>query len=454
MKEKKPVSLNGELMFTNKYLFKLLWPLFVEQTLLFAVGLVDSIMVASVGEAAVSAVSLVDAIMILLITIMTALATGGAVVVGQFLGQRKIDEAKTAADQLVLFAVMLSVSIIAIMYVLRKPVIALIFGDIEADVEHYCNVYYLIVMASIPFIAVYNSGAALFRSTGDSRISMKVSIIMNLINVTGNAIMIYGLGCGVEGAAVPTLVSRMFAAIYIYVLLRNPKFKIHISKRFVLRPRWRYIKNILRIGVPNSIENSMFQLGKIILLSMISGFGTAAIAANAVGNAVSMVACIPGMAMGLGIVAVISQCVGAGDYMQVDYYAKKLLKWNYTAMAISNITILVCLPLIIKLYGLSDETASMASLIITINCGCAIVLWPISFSLPNVLRASSDVTYTMVVGVASMWIFRIGCAVLMGKTLGMGLVGVWIAMIIDWAVRSICFVLRYRSGKWKNTTIA
>jgi Na+-driven multidrug efflux pump len=160
------------------------------------------------------------------------------------------------------------------------------------------------------------------------------------------------------------------------------------------------------------------------------------------------------MAMGLGIVAVISQCVGAGDYMQVDYYAKKLLKWNYTAMAISNITILVCLPLIIKLYGLSDETASMASLIITINCGCAIVLWPISFSLPNVLRASSDVTYTMVVGVASMWIFRIGCAVLMGKTLGMGLVGVWIAMIIDWAVRSICFILRYRSGKWKNTTIA
>lgn len=454
MNTSKTPTLNGELMFTNKYLFKLLWPLFVEQSLLFAVGLIDSIMVASVGEAAVSAVSLVDSILILLITVLTALATGGAVVVGQFLGQKKVDEAKTAADQLLLFAIILALAIIAIMYIFRKVIMALVFGDIDDDVAHYCNVYYLIVMASLPFIAVYNAGAALFRSTGDSKVSMKVSIMMNLINVAGNAIMIYGMGCGVEGVAVPTLISRVFAAICIYCLLRKTKYKIHVSSRFVMIPRWRYIRNILRIGIPNSVENSMFQLGKIILLSMIAGFGTTAIAANAVGNAISMVATIPGMAMGLGIVSVISQCVGAGDYRQVQYYTKKLMKWVYVAMAVSNITIILCLPLIMKLYGLSEETAELASLIITICCTCSIFIWPFSFALPNMLRAASDVTYTMIVGVASMWLFRIACAVLLGKFLGLGVLGVWLAMVIDWAVRSVCFGLRYKSGKWKNSAIA
>ena len=300
-------KLQGELLFTNKYLVKLMWPLFVEQLLLFAVGLLDSIMVASVGEAAVSAVSLVDSIMVLLINIMTALATGGAVVVGQYLGQKKESEARLAADQLVLFALLLSLAIIAVIYIFKDLIMSLIFGKIDEDVAHFCDVYYLIVMASVPFISVYNAGAALFRSTGNSKVSMKVSVIMNLINVAGNAILIYGFDRGVEGVAIPTLVSRVFAAAVIYVLLRNTADVVHISRKLVLKPRWSYIRKILKIGIPNSVENSMFQLGKLILLSMISGFGTASIAANAVGNSVAMIAALPGMAMGYGIVSVISQ---------------------------------------------------------------------------------------------------------------------------------------------------
>lgn len=444
----------GELLFSNKYLIKLLWPLFVEQFLIFAVGLVDSVMVASVGEAAVSAVSLVDSVMVLVITVMTALATGGAVVVGQFLGQKKPGNANRAADQLILFSVMLSLAIIAVMYIFKDMLISLVFGDIEADVRHYCNIYYLIVVASIPFISIYNSGAALFRSIGNSRTSMNVSILMNAINVTGNAILIFGLHRGVEGVAIPTLVSRMAAAVIMVMLLRNQERTVHISSKINVIPDWSYIRKILKIGVPNGVENSMFQLGKLILLSMISGFGTVSIAANAVGNAVSMIAILPGMAMGYGVVSVISVCIGAGDFRQARFYTRKLLKWVYGAMFVTNVIIILAVPVIIDIYGLSPETGQLATKLIVFNCVSSIFIWPLSFTVPNMLRAAGDVTYTMIIGVASMWIFRILFGIVLGKVFSIGVFGVWIAMVVDWAVRSVCFCIRYRSGKWRHSAIS
>ena len=455
MRKKKhnTIQLDNPPLFSNKFLVKLLWPLLVEQFLLFAVGLADSMMVASVGEAAVSAVSLVDSIMILMITVMTALATGGAVVVGQYLGQKKEKESREAADQLVLFAGIVSIIIIILMYIFKDGIMSLVFGEIDADVRHHCNVYYLIVISSIPFISVYNAGAALFRSTGNSKITMQISIIMNLINVAGNAILIFGLGCGVEGVAIPTVVSRVVAAVAIYVLLRNPELQVHVSKKPQLKPQWSYIRKILKIGVPNGVENSMFQIGKLILLSMIATFGTASIAANAVGNAIAMVGCLTGMAMNIGVVPVISRCIGAGDYQQARFYTHKLMKWTYAALFISSIVVWLCLPLLLKIYGLSAETAELAYEILTINCFSAIVIWPLSFTLPNILRAAGDVTFTMIVCTVSMWIFRIFFAYYLGVHLDLGLVGVWTAMIIDWAVRTGFFVARYKNGKWKRTAI-
>lgn len=445
---------DNQLLFSNKYLVKLLWPLFVEQFLVFAVGLLDSVMVASVGEAAVSAVSLVDSIMILIITLMTALATGGAVVVGQFLGQKKQDNANKAADQLIIFTIMFSLAVIMLMYIFKNPLLSLVFGRIEADVLNYCNIYYAIVVASIPFISVYNSGAALFRSVGNSKTSMKVSVLMNGINVVGNAILIFGFNRGVEGVAIPTLISRIVAATIMMIMLKNPELKVHINKGFKTRPDWAYIKKILRIGIPNGVENSMFQLGKLILLSMISGFGTVSIAANAVANAITLIAVLPGMAIGYGVVSVISVCVGAGDYNQVRFYTKKLMKWVYASMFVTNALIIVLMPFIIDIYGLSAETGHLASQLIIFHSISAILLWPLSFTFPHVLRAAGDVTYTMVVGVSSMWIFRIGFGIILGKLIGIGVLGVWIAMVIDWVIRSICFCVRYHSGKWKHPSIS
>lgn len=437
------------LLFTNKDLKKLITPIIVEQLLAVLVGMADTIMVAAVGEAAVASVSLVDNINILLIGLFMALATGGAVVTGQFLGHKDIKKASVAAEQLILFMTVFSALIMTVVYLGKWFILHIVFGQIEPDVMAYADTYLMIVTASIPFIALYNAGAAIFRIQGNSAISMKISILMNGLNVAGNAILVLGLHCGVEGVAIPTLVSRAVAAIVMISLLFNQKLTIHLSKKMKIRFDWSMVGRILRIGIPNGIENSMFQLGKLVLLSLISTFGTVAITANAVSNTVAAFAILPGQAMGMGMITVISQCVGANDYEQVRYYTKKLMKYAIGAMAITNLLVMAAIPLITAAYQLSPETARITRNILILHSFCAIVIWTFSFTLPNTLRAANDVRFAMVVSLLSMWFCRIVMGIVLGSYIGLGVMGIWIAMILDWCVRSIFFLLRYHRGKWE-----
>ncbi len=437
-------------MFDNKYLLWLLTPLLIEQLFAFAVGVTDSVMVASVGEAAVSAVSLVDSIMMLILALMAALSTGGAVVVGQYLGQKKQVQVRRTADQLILAVTAISLIITGLLYALKRILLPLVFGDIDDDVMDHCNTYYMITMASIPFVAIYNAGSALFRSSGNSRISMIICFFMNVINIPGNYILLHVFHMGVSGVAIPTLAARIFSAAMVYFLLKNPRRRVHIGYGPFVHPDFRLIRQILTIGIPNAVENSMFQLGKLILLSLISSLGTVSIAANAVGNTVAGLAILPGMSAGMGVVSVISQCVGAGDYQQVRYYTKKLVLWTYIAMGITNALGLLLLPKIMVIYGLSAATSALATKVLTLNFVCSMAIWPLSFTFPNMLRAAGDVMYTMIVGVGSMWMFRIIAAYVLTIHFGLGLIGVWAAMILDWIVRSICFLIRYKGGKWTH----
>lgn len=440
------------LLFSNKDLKKLIWPLIIEQLLTVTVGMMDTVMIASVGESAVSAVSLVDSIMILIIQIFAAIATGGAVVAGQFLGAKDEDRACQSANQLILFISVLSIAVMGLVYLLRGFILHQVFGKITAEVMAHSSTYLDIVSLSIPFIALYNGGTALFRTMGNSRVSMYTSLLMNGINITGNAIMIYGLHMGVAGAAIPTLVSRIVAAVVMIVLLLNPKQLVHLKRPFSLKFDATLIKRILYIGVPNGLENSMFQLGKILLLSLVSGFGTAAIAANAVSNTLATFMTLPGMAIGFAIITVVSRCIGAGDYKQARYYTRKLIKITYLALLLTNALIILGLPAVLSLYHLSDITASMTTQIIFSYAAAAIVIWAPAFSLPNTLRAANDVKFSMVVSILSMWIFRIGFSFLLAKNMGLGVFGVWISMYIDWLVRSILFVLRYKGVSWYRYT--
>ena len=440
-------------LFSNRELANLIGPLVIEQLLAVLVGMADSIMVANVGEAAVSGVSLVDNIMILIINIFAALATGGAVVAGQYIGRKDEKSACKAATQLVWFVSLSAVVIMILVYFGKDIILNQVFGHITAEVKGHADIYLLIVTASIPFIALYNGGAAIFRAMGNSQVSMRVSLLMNAINVTGNAILVFGLRIGTAGVAIPTLISRMVAAIVITVLLCNQTRILHIERTLKFRFDGRMIRKILAIGVPNGLENSMFQLGKILVLSLVSTFGTYAIAANAVSNAIALFQILPGMAISLAITTVISQCVGANDYEQVHYYLEKLLVIIYVAMAGTVALIFLALPLILKAYNLSDQTAAAATNIIHFHGISAMIIWPLSFALPAAYRAAGDAKACMYTSIVSMWIFRIGFSYLVGKYMGLGVFGVWVAMVIDWVVRAICFVIRYFNGKWKHGAI-
>ena len=438
--------------FTNARLRRLIGPLVVEQFLSIMVGLLDSVMVSQVGEAAVSAVSLVDSVNVMLVFAYAALATGGAVIVGQYLGRSESGKAGHAASQLVLFMLEVSLAVMAVLYLGRSFLLGTVFGKVEADVAAYANTYYLITAASTVFLAVYSAGAALFRAMGNSRVSMWVSLLMNVINVVGNAVLIFGFRMGVEGVAIPTLVSRVVAAVAVMVLLKRPGLALRMEK-LTLRHDPFVVRYILRYGVVNGMECVFFQLGKIVLLSTVSALGTAAVAANAIGNNVGSIQNIPAQAMGMVMVTVVSRCVGAGDFQQARYYTKKLMRWIYAGYGGVAALVLALLPLILRLYNVSAEAEEAAFRIVWL-CGVAgVFLWPLSFSLPEALIAAGDTRFTMIVGTISMWTARVGLGVVLVRVFGLGVMGVWYAMVADWIVRGAAYVLRLRGGRWQEKGI-
>ena len=440
--------------FSNRALKRLIAPMIIEQFLAILVGMSDSIMVATVGEHAVSGVSLVDNIFVLLIYLFAALATGGAVVMGQYLGQNKHEKANRAVNQLILFTALFAICIMIGLYLARNLILHRVFGAIEANVMEASKTYLLIVSASIPFIALYNAGAAVFRTMGNSKVPMYLSMMMNAINVGGNAILIFGFGMGVAGAATSTLVSRVISAVAIIFLLCSPEHLLHLERPFSFKPDFGMLKKIAYIGIPNGLENGMFQLGKIMVLSMITGFGTAAIAANAVSNIIATFQVLPGMSVGMAVITVCSRCVGAGDYEAARYYTRKILKLVHILIIVFSVTTLVALPGIMYLYNLSDAAMTFTKQIIWYHGICCMLIWPEAFTLPNTLRAASDVKFCMILSIISMWVFRIAFSYIIGVRMGMGVLGVWIAMTIDWAVRAVLFIIRYRGKRWQHKIIA
>ncbi len=435
--------------FTKADLRRLIVPLVIEQLLSITVGLSDSLMVSQVGEAAISAVSLVDTVNVLLVNAFASLATGGAVITGQYLGRREIGKAGHSAQQLLLFMGEVSLVVMVLFYLGKGFVLNVVFGQVEPDVAAYANTYYIIVEASIPFLALYSAGAALFRVMGNSGTSMWVSTAMNAINVVGNGLLIFVFHRGVEGVAIPTLVSRIFAAGAMLVLLRRPDLPMQVE-RFTFRHDRFVVKNILHFGVPNGIEGSMFQLGKILLLSTVSVLGTASVAANAIGNTLASFQVVPGTALGLAIVTVVSRCVGASEYDRARYYTKKMMRTAYLYTVLVIALILACLPLILKLYNVSDQAREWATQILWMHGICGILIWPLAFTLPQALRAAGDTRFTMVASTVSMWTLRVGLGILLGRYWGFGVVGIWIAMFADWVLRAALFVPRFHGHKWET----
>ena len=443
----------GKMLYSNQALKKLLVPLVFEQLLALLVGLADTLMISSVGEAAVSGVSLVDTINILIINIFTAFGTGGAVIAGHYLGKKAREEACKVGWQIFLFSVVSSLAITAVFLLFHNGLLQLIIGRVEPAVMENARSYLVITAVSFVPLAAYNACAGLFRTMGDSRTTLYISLFMNLLNVIGNAVLIYGYHMGTAGAALSTTFSRSVAAVVIFAMLFQDRRGIHFKGQVTLRFRPELLKKILYIAVPNSLENSLFQLGKILTVSMISTMGTYAIAANAVCNTLASFNVLPGSAINSGIVAIVSVCIGAGELEQARHYTKKLMGLAEISVFFMSVLIVAASGWVIGFYHLSPQAARLAEQVLTYHAVMAVFAWLPSFSLPNTFRAAGDVMMPMTVAIASMWVFRLGFAYLLGIYFGFGLMGVWVAMTIDWIFRAICFILRFRGHKWERKMI-
>lgn len=452
-------SVHQAIQFDRKFLIKLVMPLIIEQVLAVSVGMADMIMVSGAGETAVSGVSLVNTISNLLIYVFTALATGGAVVASQAIGAKRKDTANTVSNQLILICFTVALVITALCLALNRQILHLIYGSVEKAVMDQAVIYFYITALSFPFISVYYGSTALFRSMGNSNLSMTVSAIMNILNIIGNAIFVFGFGMGIAGVGYATLISRAIAGIVVVFMLRNQKRDLHIDKYLRLGWNWNIQKKILALGIPSGIDSAMFQIGKLFTQALIASFGTASIAANATASTIELLATIPASATGLAITTIVGQCVGAGDYRAAKDYTKKLLKWAYIMLWIENIFIVLLTPTIAGWYHLSEEGDRLARMLMYFHSASCVLMWPCAWTLQSVLRASGDVKYLMTASILIMWVFRIGFAYLLtylNRLVGFiipGVLCVWIAMIIDWFARCVSNIWRIKSGRWMKKAV-
>lgn len=435
-------------MFTNQDLKNMIIPLFFEQLLIMLVGIADTFVVSYVGEAAVSGVSLVNSFNTIFIYLFTALASGGAVVISQYLGHQDQKNTVKASSQLLMFSVVFSLVLSVAVLFFAQSLLTLLFGRVSGDVMDACMTYLRISAYSYPFLAIYNAGAAMYRSMGKTNITMYISIVANIINVVGNIIGVFVLKQGVAGVAYPSLISRAFSAIIITYLLFNERYEAHYMRQWLFCIDIKLLKKILNIAIPNGLENGIFQLVKVALSSVVAMFGTYQIAANGVAQSIWSLAALIGSAMAPVYITVIGQCMGANRSDQAIYYFKKLTKWTVSLSIIWNLLVLAFTPVFMQFYALADETKHLIIILVLIHNIFNTVAFPFSGPLSNGLRAAGDVRYTMIISIASTVFARLIFSIIFAIYLNMGVIGIAFAMCLDWTMRGIIFYIRYKSKKW------
>lgn len=436
------------LLFSGKALKMLLIPLMVEQLLNSFMGMIDTMMVSNVGSAAISAVSLVDSINTLVIQVFAAMATGATIICSQYIGSGSHEGSNRAARQIVLTVMAISVTLAVLCIVFRIPLLRLVFGQIEADVMKNAQVYFFITVLSYPFIALFNAGSAFYRASGDAKYPMKISVLSNVINIAGNAFLIFFLNMGVAGAAIATLLSRAFCTVVIFYQLSKPRQEIVLNHYFSIRPDFPLILKILAVGVPSGIENGMFQFGKLAIQSTVSTLGTTAIAAQAMTIIFENVNGVAGVGIGIGLMTVVGQAIGAGRREEAKYYIVKLSGYAEIAVLLSCLfAFAICKP-VMWLAGMEAESAELCFQMMIAITVVKPLVWVLSFIPAYGMRAAGDVRFSMVTATCTMWLCRVALAVFCMRVLGVGPMGVWIGMFADWSIRAVIFTLRYFGGTW------
>lgn len=435
-------------MFSNRDLRKLLIPLILEQLLSGLMGIADTMMVTTVGDTAISAVSCVDSINMLVLYLVSALATGGTIICSQYLGRKERGNAILAGQQVFLVAITLSVAIMVVFLLFRRQLLVLIFGQVEQSIMNQAMDYFLITIISYPFLALQQTSAAQFRAGGNSKLPMLVTAAANVTNVAGNALLIFVFEWGVVGAAVATLISRILNAIILLICQRNETLPIPFRNYFQIRPEKRLIGMVCRIAIPTGVENGLFQLGKLLVQSTVATLGTTAIAAQAMTHTLDTIQSLPSLAIGIGLLTVAGQCVGAGKLDEVKVNTKKLTFLSWGTLMVFSLILLVLTNPICHLSGLSGAATALTFKMMVWIIIAKALFWVPSFTLPNTLRAAGDVAFSAMISAISMWVFRVLLSFLLCRVFGFGLEGIWIAWFADWVCRMCFYIWRYKSQRW------
>ena len=442
-----------DMFYPGKAMFALLLPIVIEQLLNSFMGMADTMMVSNVGSEAISAVSLVDSINNLVIQVFAAMATGAAIICSQYLGKKDKAGSNKAARQVVLTVFAISMIITVSGLVFRKSLLRLIFGQIEPGVMDKAQSYFLVTVLSYPFLALFNAGSAFFRASGNSRFPMQVSVISNVLNIAGNAVLIFGFHLGVVGAALSTFVSRAFCAVVIFLFLRRPGQDIVVKGCLSIRPDMPLIGKILAIGVPAGIENGMFQFGKLAIQSTVSTMGTTAIAAQAMANILETVNGIAGAGVGIGLMTMVGQAIGARRREEAKFYVVKCTKIGLVGILISCLLVLGITKPVLWLAGMEAESAALCFEMVVAITIAKPLFWAFAFIPAYGMRAAGDVKFSMIVSTCTMWCLRVALCIFLVKTFEMGPMAVWYGMFADWAVRGVIFFIRFRSGKWLHRKV-
>lgn len=450
------------MLFSRQALLRIVIPLALQGILTVAIGMVDSMMVSNKGEDAFAGVSLVGSLDVVLITLFSSLAAGGSVVLAQAMGRNDREHACNAAKQLIYASAIVAAAISAVVIILRRPILHLLFGEVEESVMQNALSYFSIIAVSFPLLAIENAISAAFRAQGDSMTTLKTSMLMNLLNIIGNAVLIYGADLGAAGAAWATLFSRLVGAVILLVIAHDQKRYIHVEKIFSYRPDFAIIRDVLQIGVPNGIENTMFQFGRLMTTSLVSSLGTVAIAANAATLSLANFQYTAGGSIQNTMVPVIGRCIGAKELEQAKHYAYRLLRWAYIIVIGMDLLLMLLSTPLLGLFGLTPESTDLARTLLFYHSITSILIWPVAFCLTPGFRAANDVHFSMFVSIFSMWVFRVAAAYVLALEsisvfglfsipgMGLGLMGVWYAMTIDWVFRTALFLWRLISGRWLN----
>ncbi|MBR5509868.1 MAG: MATE family efflux transporter [Lachnospiraceae bacterium] len=441
-------------MFTKRQIWALLVPLMIEQVLTSFMGTADTMMVSHAGSAAISAVALVDSVNILVIYIFAAMATGGTILCSQYIGSGQQDKANHIGKQLAVTVAILASALMLLCVIFRSPLLRLIFGQVEADVMVNAEIYFLITAISYPFIALYNAGAALFRASGNSKLPMQVSTVSNILNIIGNAVMIFGFQKGVAGAAFATLLSRIFCAFVILYFLRKPNQVIVVRDYFHIRLDMDAVFRILKVGIPNGVENGMFQFGKVAIQSTVSTMGTVAIAAQAMAASLEALASNAAMGIGLGMMTIVGQCIGAGRKEEARRYIIQLTWYAEISLIICCALMACTVRLVTRLAGMEPAAADLTCELIYIISVVKAFIWVFSFIPAYGMRGAGDVRFSMILTMSTMWSCRVLIVVILARCFGFGPIAVWIGMFMDWGVRGALFTWRFFSGKWMEKRVS